>query len=244
MPIPLPALIGLVWILVCAVWFVLAVRRSPGTGAGSQRYPGLILNAIGLIALTPIVSAVQYRLTGRLDYWAGGWVLFFGLAFLAYHFLLVRRSAGGASRPAATAFREKSIVVQILSILAVYGYFGVRLWGFWDQPGMSSSTAELVMTAATALISITICMIVIAISAHVALALYARVEAPDERDQLIDLRGSRHAYRALAAGLWLVLLLAIIGMPHGALFYTVMAAFALAELVRLGSQLLYYRLDA
>jgi hypothetical protein len=157
--------------------------------------------------------------------------------------LLARRWASRGSRHTATTFREKSIVVQVVSILAVFGFFGVRLWGFWDQPSMSSTAASSIMSV-VALIGITICMIVINIPSHIALAFYARPEMSDERDRIIRLRGSRNAYGTLAVGIWCVLYLAIAGVPHGALLYVIMGVIALAELVRLGSQLVYYRLGA
>ena len=144
---------------------------------------------------------------------------------------------------ATTTFRELSIAVQIVSILAVYGFFGVRLWGFWDQPAMSSATVSS-MTAMGVLVGITICMTIIGIASHVALAWFAKPEKSDERDRVIGLRGSRNAYGALAVGIWCILFFAIAGVPHGTLLYAIMAAFALSELVRLGSQLLYYKLGA
>ena len=197
---------------------------------------------VALIALAPVVSSLQYIATHHLYFWAGAGPCFSGLFMIALYFLLARRWASRTSRPAATAFREKSIVVQIVSILAVYGFFGVRLWGFWGQPSMSPAVAGAVVVFA--LVGITICMIVINIASHVALAFYARPETLDERDRVIGLRGSRNAYGTLAVGIWCVLYLAIAGVPHGALLYAIMGAFALAELVRLGSQLVYYRLGA
>ncbi len=107
---------------------------------------------------------------------------------------------------------------------------------------MSSASASAIVVFA--LIAITMCMIVINIAAHVALAFYARPETPDERDRIIGLRGSRNAYGTLAVGIWCVLYLAIAGVPHGALLYATMGTLAVAELVRLGSQLAYYRLGA
>jgi hypothetical protein len=197
---------------------------------------------IALIALAPVVSAVQYIATKHLYFWAGAGPFLAGVFMIVLHLLLARRWASRASRPAATAFLERSIVVQIVSILLVYGFFGARLWGFWDQPPMSFAAAGAIMVFA--LIGITICMIIINIAAHIALAFYARPETPDERDRVIGLRGSRNAYGVLAVGVWCVLYLAITGVPHGALLYAIMGAFALAELVRLGSQLVYYRLGA
>ena len=133
-------------------------------------------------------------------------------------------------------------MVQIVSILAVYGFFGARLWGFWDQASLYSAAASAIMVFA--LVGITICMIIIVIASHIALIFYARPETLDERDRVIGLRGSRNAYVVLAVGIWCVLCLAITGVPHGALLYAIMGAFALSELVRLGSQLFYYRLGA
>ncbi len=240
---------GLIWVLACGVWVVLAVRNSyPRSAAGSHGYPGgptwsaYRYPSLLLIALAPVVSTVQYIATKHLYFWAGACELFgllivvFGFSF---HFLLARRWARRASRPAAATFREKSIVVQIVSILAVYAFFGVHLWGFWDQPSMSSAAAGA--TVVFALVGITICMIIIVIASYIALIFYARPETPDERDRVIGLRGSRNAYGVLTVGIWCVLYFAITGVPHGALLYAIMAAFALAELVRLGSQLFYYR---
>jgi hypothetical protein len=244
---------GLIWILACVIWLVLAARNSsPRTVAGLHGYPGeptwsaYRYPSLLVIALAPVVSAVQYIATRHLYFWAGACVVFSGLLVivfgLVFHLLLARRWANRASRPVAATFREKSIMVQIVSILTVYGFFGVRLWGFWDQPSMSSAAAGAI--TAFALIGITICMIIIGIVSHVALVFYARPETPDERDRVIGLRGSRNAYGVLTVGIWCVLYLAITGVPHGALLYAIMGAFALAELIRLGSQLLYYRLGA
>jgi hypothetical protein len=238
---------GGIWILFCVAWLVLAARSpSSGTEPGSDRYSGrdpqLVLVGIALIALTPVVSAVQYIATRHLYFWAGAGVLCAGTFMIVIQLLRAHRGARRASRPALTAFREKSIVVQIVSILAVYGFFGVRLWGFWDQQSLSAAGAGAIMVLA--LIGITICVSVIQIASHIALAFFGRFETPDERDRVIGLRGSRNAYLALAVGIWCVLYLAITGIPHGALLYSIMGAFALAELVRLSSQLVYYRLGA
>jgi hypothetical protein len=136
-----------------------------------------------------------------------------------------------AAGPNALAFREKSIAAQMAAILLVYGYYGVRLWGKPLTP----------LAATAALIGITILMILILVAAHIAIRLYSRPELPDERDGVIELRGSRNGYAALAAGVWGVLFLAIGHVPYDLLFYAIMGVFALAELVRLGSQLFYYR---
>ncbi len=77
------------------------------------RHPGLLLNGIGLVALTPVVSAIQYIATQHLYFRAGAGVLFSGLFVIVLHLLLARRSASRPGvrprRPTATTFHEKSI---------------------------------------------------------------------------------------------------------------------------------------
>jgi hypothetical protein len=128
-------------------------------------------------------------------------------------------------------FREKSLAAQVAAILVVYIYYGLRLWGKPLTP----------ISATATLIGITILMILILIAAHIAIRFFSRPELPDERDHVIALRGSRNGYNVLVAGVWCVLLLSIIHAPYGYLFLAINAAVALAELVRLGSQLFYYR---
>ena len=165
------------------------------------------------------------------------------LVLVAVAVLLVARvmiaSHKGSARPAAgrvgasnvAAFREMSIVAQIVAIVAVSAFYGVRYWGQRFTP----------VTATGVLIGMTALMIIIGIVAHAAIRIWAAPEKPDERDLLVDLRGSRNAFQAMAAGVWCVLLLTIAQQPPGLLFYALLGVFALAELVRLGSQLFYYR---
>jgi hypothetical protein len=132
-------------------------------------------------------------------------------------------------------FREKSIAVQIAAILVVYAYFGTRYWG-------QLLTGK---GAFAVLMGITFYMIAIMVVAHIIIAVRRRPEKPDERDRVVKLRGSRNAYGVLATGVWCVLLLLIMtNAPHSLLFVAMMGAFALSELVRLGSQLVYYRFGA
>ncbi len=47
-----------------------------------------------------------------------------------------------------------------------------------------------------------------------------------------------------AVAIWCVLFLTMAQVPYGLPFAATLGAFALAQLVRLGSQLFYYRFDA
>lgn len=128
-------------------------------------------------------------------------------------------------------FREKSTVVQIAAILLVYGFFAARCWGHPLPYGASLGI----------LIGITVCMILIMVPAHIALAIQRKPEKPDERDSIVAVRGTRNAYFTLGVGVWIVLFMIMLQTSYGLLFCAAMGTFALAELVRLGSQLYYYR---
>jgi len=130
-------------------------------------------------------------------------------------------------------FREKSIAIQIAAILLVYGFYGIRYWG---QPLTGAGGAVGLV------VGITISMTVLTVIAHVVLAGRLRQERLDERDRVIRLRGSRNAYHVLTMTNWCVLALILTNTRHGLLLLAVLGAFALAELARLGSEMLYYRL--
>jgi hypothetical protein len=128
-------------------------------------------------------------------------------------------------------FREKSTVAELAAILLVYGFFAARYWG---QP--LTDDAPVVI-----LISITVGTTFIIIPAQIAFAILRRPEKPDERDVAVEVRGARNAYVALGLGVWCVLFMIVFQTPYGMLFRAALGVFALAELVRLGSQLYYYR---
>jgi uncharacterized membrane protein len=135
------------------------------------------------------------------------------------------------------SFRELSLAAQMAAILAVYGYYAAHFWGLWKAP-------LPLLAGVVTLIGITILMILILIAAHIVIALYVKPERTDERDRAIELRGARNAYGVVAAGIWCVILLVIVGRPSGLIFCALMAIFAVAELARLGFELYAYRFGA
>jgi preprotein translocase subunit SecF len=128
-------------------------------------------------------------------------------------------------------FREKSAIAQIATIVLVYGFVGLKLWG-----------RPLPLPAAiVTVIGLSVLMIVIVTVSHIALVIHRRPEKTDERDAQVALRSTRNGYYTLAVGLWFLMMLAIQGPPVGQLFLTIMYVGVLGELVRLTSQVVYYR---
>jgi hypothetical protein len=128
-------------------------------------------------------------------------------------------------------FREKSTAAQFAAILLVYGCVAIHYWG---QPLAGGKPIVI-------LIGITIWMILIIVPAHIAFAVQRRPESPDERDAVVNVRGTRNGYAALGLGFWCILMMIVLKTSYGLLFGAALAVGALAELVRLGSQLYYYR---
>lgn len=128
-------------------------------------------------------------------------------------------------------YREKSAAASIAAIVLVYGFYAIRLLGAPLTP----------FPAVAALIGSTILIVVILVPIHVVFALKARPEAVDERDRLVQLRSVRNGHYVLAACAWTVALLALTSPPPVLLAYALVGGFAVAEVVRYASQLVYYR---
>ena len=229
---PIALVTAVMWTMACITAAALVARRSSAQRKAPRPYtpPLRLINGLILLGLAPAVSLLHFAVSQHRAYWGGAGVLLAGLLLIASQ--AIERQQRGPSESAAMTFREKSIAAQFAAILLVYGFFGFRLWGQNLTP----------VAAIAVLIGTTVLTTAVSIVAHLTIALTAKREKRDERDVVVELRGSRNAYYALAAGVWCILLLAIAPTHAGILFYASLGAFALAELVRLGSQLVYYRL--
>jgi hypothetical protein len=206
-------------------WFDLSSQRAAGP------YPEALLRGMTLLALGPAISLIHYLASRGEAFWGGGVIALTGLALIAQN-LLLRRGQPGEERFQQTTFREKSVLAQFVSVLLVFGLYGAKLW---HKPLSPSGTTRVLMAVA-------VLLIIVNVISHIAIGIYTSPELPDERDVAVARRGARNAYYVLGFGVWGILMFATAPafMPY--LFYILLGAFALAELVRLGSQLLYYRI--
>jgi hypothetical protein len=127
-------------------------------------------------------------------------------------------------------FREKSTITQIVAILLVYGFLAAH---YWDHLTRDVPVGLLV--------GVILFTPLIVAPLNIAFAIYKKPEKPDERDAFVNVRGMRNGYAVLGTGLWAILIMIMQKSPYGLLFCAVLALFTVAELVRLGSQLYYYR---
>ena len=135
------------------------------------------------------------------------------------------------------SFREKSAWIPFVTILLV---FGAYVWTVSQvlHGGVSNDTAFKVE------IGLIVAFLLIEILLHIALAVQAPNEARaprDEREQLIEMGATRVAFQVLVVGA-----LACVGLMHvtrsaWASGQHVLLAVVVAQLVRFGGQIFYFR---
>jgi hypothetical protein len=133
------------------------------------------------------------------------------------------------------SFREKSAWISLVAILVIF------LPYFWRVAQVLQGDARFPFEFAVAFL---MAFVLVEIAAHIVVALQAPkdVRAPkDERERLIEMRATRVAFHVLVVGA-----LAGVGTMHltqsvWVMSQAVLLAIVLAELVKFGGQILYYR---
>jgi hypothetical protein len=134
------------------------------------------------------------------------------------------------------SFQEKSLWLMLVSLVAGFGFYFVTVLPM---------DAANVMPQQVVLFAVAVVMLVILqIAGHIVIALVDRRTETDERDRLIELKGTRNATYVLATGVFFALCAAI--MTEGNFIFThlLLGFWVLAQLVEIGSQLFLYRRGA
>ena len=136
------------------------------------------------------------------------------------------------------SFREKIHWASFLALAAAFG------WYFLTYPWEIVGTPAGVRAVAGMLVPVTI--IIIAVMAVT--AAYFAVRTPkevnlkeDERERTIHLRGTHLAYYPLVLGVWANMIAMFYRLSVGEHLNLLIATVVIAELVRVGSQLYFYR---
>jgi hypothetical protein len=133
------------------------------------------------------------------------------------------------------SFQEKSLWVQGLSLLAVYGlYFGLVIPG---PPFPTQVRPEHVGL----FVGMVVLLVIAQIVGHSVIAVLDRRTVADERDRLIALQGARNGSFVLATGVFLALCAALLTEGNFLFMHLLLAFWVLAHLVEIGSQLVLYR---
>ena len=140
------------------------------------------------------------------------------------------------------SFHEKSNIAMLLIMLGVYGvYFGGAVLGILtaDVPPEEALAA----TNATMIVTVGV-VIVLAIIAHIAIAILKPSEADDsrdERDKLIEMRGDQRGGVVQSVISLGALTLAMLGLPVWMIANAILAGLVAGEIVKAVSKLIDYR---
>jgi hypothetical protein len=136
------------------------------------------------------------------------------------------------------SFREKIHWVAFISLVLSFGWFFLSYpWAIVNTPAGVEATAWM-------LFPVTIAIIVSMSVVAAALAIKSPKEAhlkEDEREKTIHLKGTHMAYYPLVLGVWANLFAIFYHISAAGRLNLLIATVVIAELVRVGSQLYYYR---
>ncbi|HNW19360.1 MAG TPA: hypothetical protein PKK17_12690 [Sphingorhabdus lacus] len=136
------------------------------------------------------------------------------------------------------SFREKTHWAAFLALAFAFG------WYFLAYPWAMVSTDAGVAAVAGMLVPVTIIIVVVMVATATFFAIRAPKEAnlkEDERERSIHIRGTHLAYYPLVLGAWFNMIAIFYRFSPGVYLNLLMATVVIAELVRVGSQLYYYR---
>lgn len=134
-----------------------------------------------------------------------------------------------------TSFEEKSVWIQLVSLLVClggYGYCAVAMLG--------AGVRALIPFAPVFAVAVVL-LILINIAGHIAAALVTRPEPRDERDRVIEWRAESGSQWVLGLGVLLALNAMVLDVPNVWTAHGLLLALFVAELLRCGRQLAYYR---
>lgn len=136
------------------------------------------------------------------------------------------------------SFREKIHWVAFAVISIAFG------WYFFTLPGAVADGTVSLWASAGLLLPPTLGIIVAMTLATAVIAIRSPQEVTlreDERDRDFHVRGTHLAYYPMVIGSWLCIGLIFGGIGTGNLLRVLLAMVVLSELVRIGSQIWFYR---
>ena len=133
-------------------------------------------------------------------------------------------------------FEEKSLWVLFLGLLGVYGYYFSMVL---------PTDALNVMPQHKVLFAMAVAYLVASqVVGHILIAIVDPRDETDERDRLIELKGTRVGSWVLAAGVFITLVVAVQTEGNFLFTHVLLGSWVLSQLVEIGSQLYLYRRGA
>ncbi len=133
------------------------------------------------------------------------------------------------------SFHEKSILISLVTISLIFGYYFLRVFKMATQDEINVAGSIVL------LISVIVMVVIVEVVFHIILALRTRQEAKDERDRLIELKATRNAYFVLVFGIFLPITCIAVSVRPFIVAHVIMFIFVLSEIASFLTQLSYYR---
>jgi hypothetical protein len=134
------------------------------------------------------------------------------------------------------SFQEKSLWLMFVSLVAGFGCYFATVLPTAGTNVMPHQVALFVLAV--------VVLVVVQIAGHLVIAIVDRRTQSDERDRLIELKGTRNASYVLASGVFAALCAALVSEGNFIFMHVLLGFWVLAQLVEIGSQLFMHRRGA
>jgi len=136
------------------------------------------------------------------------------------------------------SFQEKQIIVTLISTLVIFGSYFVLSFNMLAQPEVPEFSIIFIFMFAVAV------LIAVQVGIQTIIAIFAKHEEPDERDQLIELKATRISYFVLVVGVWVTASTPLFWSSVFLILNVMILAFMLSAVVGQVAQLVMYRRGA
>lgn len=147
------------------------------------------------------------------------------------------------------SFKEKNITVSLVSFTLILGFFLIRVFQMIQNEGFNST--NVIRLWIIVIVLAIFFTIVATILTHIVSAIIQVIKTgeedpeiedlEDERDELIDLRGTRVTYLVSSIGVFLAMLTFALGQPPLVMFTLLIFVGVLAQIIGDISRLSLYR---
>lgn len=131
------------------------------------------------------------------------------------------------------SFQEKSLWLLFVSLIGVFGYYFASV--------LPASTSIVTKQQIFLFATMVVILVAVQVAGHTLIAIRDQHTETDERDRLIELKGTRNAAYVLGTGVFLALCTALFTEGNFAFTHLLLGFWVLAQLVEIGSQLYFYR---
>ena len=146
------------------------------------------------------------------------------------------------------SFHEKNITVSLGSALLILGYYLLRIFHLYQNGTLEAANVYrlwgivIVATIVVNIVGMILAQILSAITQAIQTQKEPEIEAiEDERDKLIDLKGTRIAYIASCFGVLISMLTLVLGQPALVMFGLLIFFSLVSDIIGNISRLIYSR---